>query len=57
MTKLDKLLVLNKLEKQNRRNRLQDKLRQQEYYGKIEELFDPLTKTLKDYNEKKVICK
>ena len=56
MTKLDKLLELNKLEKQNRRNRLEDKLRQQEYYGEIEELFDPLTKTLNDYNEKK-FCK
>ena len=51
MTKLDKLLELNKLEKQNRRNRLEDKLRQQEYYGEIEELFDPLTKTLNDYND------
>ena len=55
MTKLDKLLELSKLEKQNRRNRLEDKLRQQEYYGEIEELFDPLTKTLNDYNEKKSV--
>ena len=46
MTKLDKLIELNKLEKLNRRNRLGDKLRQQEYYGEIEDLFDPLTKTL-----------
>ena len=46
MSKLDELIELNNLEKQNRRNRLEDKLKQQEYYGEIEELFDPLTKTL-----------
>ena len=51
MTKLDKLIELNKLEKQNRRNRLDDKLKQQEYYGEIEELFDPLTKTLNANSE------
>ena len=51
MTKLDKLLELNNLEKQNRRNRLEDKLKQQVYYGEIEELFDPLTKTLNANNE------
>ena len=51
MTKLDKLIELNNLEKQNRRNRLDDKLKQQEYYGEIEELFDPLTKTLNANNE------
>ena len=45
MTKLDKLIELNNLEKQNRKNRLEDKLKQQEYYGEKEELFDPLTKT------------
>ena len=45
-TKLVTLLELNNLEKQNRKNRLEDKLKQQEYYGEIEELFDPLTKTL-----------
>ena len=50
MTKLDKLIELNKLEKQNRRNRLEDKLKQQEY-GEIEELFDPLTKTLNANNQ------
>ena len=33
MTKLDKLIELNNLEKQNRRNRLEDKLKQQEYYN------------------------
>ena len=51
MTKLDKRIELNNLEKQNRRNRLDDKLKQQEYYGEIEELFDPLTKTLNANNE------
>ena len=51
MTQLDKLIELNNLEKQNRRNRLEDKLKQQEYYGEIEELIDPLTKTLNANNE------
>ena len=51
MAKLDKLIELNSLEKQNRRNRLEDKLKQQEYYGEIEELFGPLTKTLNANNE------
>ena len=51
MAKLDKLIELNSLEKQKRRNRLEDKLKQQEYYGEIEELFDPLTKTLNANNE------
>ena len=46
MTRLDKLIELNKLQKLNRTNRLEDKLKQQEYYGEIEDLFDPLTKTL-----------
>ena len=46
MAKLDELIELNSLEKQNRRNRLEDKIRQQEYYGDIEELFDALTKIL-----------
>ena len=45
MAKLDKLIELNSLGKQNRRNRLEEKLRQQEYYGDIKDLFDPLTKT------------
>ena len=44
VTRLDKLIELNKLQKLNRRNRSEDKLKQQEYYGEIEELFDPLTK-------------
>ena len=52
MAKLDKLIELNNLEKQNRRNRLEDKLKQQEYYGEIEELFDPLTKTISENNER-----
>ena len=51
MTKLETLIELNYLEKQNRKNRLDDKLKQQEYYGEIEELFDPLTKTLNANNE------
>ena len=51
MTKLETLIELYNLEKQNRRNRLEDKLKQQEYYGEIEELFDPLTKTLIANNE------
>ena len=35
MAKLDKFIDLNSLEKQNRRNRLEDKLKQQEYYDEI----------------------
>ena len=50
MTKLDKLIELNNLEK-NRRNRLEDKFKQQDYYGEIKDLFDPLTKTLNANNE------
>ena len=41
---LEKLIELNNLEKQSGRIRLEDKLRQQEYYGAIEKIFDPLTK-------------
>ena len=51
MTKLETLIEINNLEKQNRRNRLEDKLKQQQYYGEIEELFDPLTKTLNANSE------
>ena len=51
MTKLETLIELNNLEKQKRRNRLEDKLKQQEYNGEIEELFDTLTKTLNANNE------
>ena len=50
MTQLETLIELNYLEK-NRKNRLEDKLKHQEYYGEIEELFDPLTKTLNVNNE------
>ena len=58
MTKLDELIELNYLEKQNRKNRLEDKLKQQEYYGEIEQLFDPLTKTLNTNSEALLaICK
>ena len=52
MTKLDKLIELNKLQKENKKNRLEDKLKQQEYYRDIEELFDPLTKTLNANTER-----
>ena len=52
MSKLDKRIELNKLEKENRKNRLEDKLKQQEYSGEIEELFGPLTKTLNANNER-----
>ena len=52
MTKLETLIGLNNLKKkQNRKNRLEDKLKQQEYYGEIEELFGPLTKTLNANSE------
>ena len=51
MTKLETLIELNNIEKQNRRNRLEDNLKQQEYYGEIEQLFDPLTKTLNANSE------
>ena len=51
MTVLDKLIELNNLEKEIRKNRIEDKLRQQEDCGDIEELFDPLTKTLNTNSE------
>ena len=51
MTKLETLIESNNLEKQNRKNRLENKLKQQEYYGEIEALFDPLTKTLNANSE------
>ena len=50
MTTLDELVELNNLKKENRKNRLEDKLRQKDYYGEIEELFDPPTKTLNTHN-------
>ena len=52
MNKIEKLIELKNLEKQKRRNILEDKLRQQEYYGEIGESFDLLTKTLNVYIEK-----
>ena len=45
MTNVETLIKLNNLEKENRRNRLEEKLRQQEYYGDMEDFFDPSTKT------------
>ena len=51
MIKLETLTKLNNLEKQNRRKRLEDKLKQEEYYGEIKELFDSVTKTLNVNNE------
>ena len=51
MTVLEKIIILNNLEKENRGNRLEDKLKQQECYGHIEELFYPLTKTLNTNSE------
>ena len=53
MTTLDKLIELNNLEKENRKIRLEDKLRQQEYYDEIKELFFPLPKTLNTNSETK----
>ena len=52
MQKLETLIELKRLEKANRRNRLEKNSRKQDYYGEIEELFDPLTKTLNAYREK-----
>ena len=51
MTKLDELIELNYLEKLNRKNRLENKLKQQEYYEEIEELFDHLNKSLNANHE------
>ena len=51
MTKLEKFIEVKTLEKENRNNRLDNKLRQQEYNAEIEELFDPLIKTLNTHNE------
>ena len=51
MTKLKNLIELNSLKKEKRKNRLENKLRQQECYGENENLFDPLTKTLNTNNE------
>ena len=51
MTKLETLIKLNNIEKQNRRIRIEEKSRHQEYYGDIEDLFDCLTKTLNTNSE------
>ena len=51
MTKLETLIKINKIEKQNRRNRLEEKLGQQDYYGDMEDLIDPLIKTLNTISE------
>ena len=51
MTTLDKLIELSNLEKENRKNKLEDNLKQQEYYAEEKELFDPVTKTLKTNSE------
>ena len=51
MTQLETLIESNNLEQQNRKNRLEDKLNQQEYCGEIEALFDTLTKTLNANSE------
>ena len=40
--------------KEIRRNRLEEKLRNYEHYAEIEELVDPLTKMLNAYGEKKL---
>ena len=42
LKKLEKLIELNCLEKEGRGNSLEDKIKQQDYYGNIEELFDLL---------------
>ena len=50
MTKLDKLIKLNNLETQNGKNRFEE-LTQHEFYGDIEDIFDPLNKTLNAISE------
>ena len=45
MITLESLIELNKLENENRKNRLEDKLIKQEFFGEIGEFFDPVTKT------------
>ena len=51
IAKLDIIIELNSLEKQNRRKRLEEKLRQQENYGHIEEFLDHLARTLNTNGE------
>ena len=48
MSKLDKRIEINKLEKENRKNRLEDKLKHQEYYGEMKKLLGHITK---NFNE------
>ena len=50
MTKLDKLLKLNKQQKLNRKNTLKE----QQYYGEIKRSLDPPTKTLNANNEQNI---
>ena len=42
MGKLETLIEINRLKKENRTNRLEEKLIKQEYYSELEELFDSL---------------
>ena len=55
MGKLETLKELIRLGMENWRNRLEENLRKQEYYGELEELLDHITKTLNAYCEKKLI--
>ena len=48
---MGKLKEKKNLQKQHRRNRLEDKLRQHDYYVETEELFDALTKFLNNISE------
>ena len=51
-TILKALIELNNREKENRRKRSEDKVKQQKYNGNREELFDSIIKTLNDSNDK-----
>ena len=51
MGKRETLIEQNRLEKENRRNILEEKLGKQKYYSEIEELFNTLTKILYVYGE------
>ena len=51
MGKLGTVIELNRLEKENIKNRLEEKLRNQKFYCKIDELPDLLTKSLDVYSE------
>ena len=52
MGKLETLIEVNRLEKENKRNRFEQKIRNQDYCCETEELFDLLTKSLKTNNGK-----